>query len=110
MNWRTSIAASAAASWLAATVVGAAEPAQQQAEAKPAAESTDKGTDKTANKDNKKKDQKCAVTTGSRIRRDPPADCERATPGERSYTAEELATTGEMNLSEALRKLDPRFQ
>jgi hypothetical protein len=106
MNWRTRIAASAAASWLAVTAAVAAEPAQPKAEAKPAATAS---TDKAQEKDNKKKAQKCAVTTGSRIRRDPPVDCGRV-PGEQSYTAEDIASTGEMNVSEALRKLDPRFQ
>jgi hypothetical protein len=110
MNWRTSIAASMAASWLAVALVGAAEPAAQKAEAKPAAAATataDK--DKTKASDEKKKEQKCATTTGSRIRRDPPVDCDSA-PGLRSYTADDINSTGEMDVSDALRKLDPRLQ
>jgi len=53
---------------------------------------------------------KCEYVTGSRIRHDPPVDCDDAAPGVRSYSADELRQTGEINLSDALRKLDPRFQ
>jgi uncharacterized lipoprotein YajG len=55
--------------------------------------------------------EQCAQQfTGSRIRS---ADNTRCAPQgypSRSYTAEELATTGEMDMSEALRKLDPTFR
>jgi hypothetical protein len=115
------MAASLAACWLAMTVVGAAEPAQQQADAKAAAadgKAGNKASEKTSSKaaeskatnnkaGDKQQEQQCAVTTGSRIRRDPARVC---APGERSFTADEIAATGEMNTSEALRKLDPRFQ
>lgn len=58
--------------------------------------------------------QQCEQVTGSRIR---PAsrsgsavDCEPVGHPFRSYSAEELQSTGEMNLSEALRQLDPAFR
>ncbi len=126
MNRRIRMPASMAACWLAMTVVGAAGPAPHNVAAKAAAvegESRDKASDKASDKaadskaanskaaDNKaadkKKEQDCVMTTGSRIRRDSARAC---APGERVYTAEEIAATGEMNTSEALRKLDPRFQ
>lgn len=111
MNRRIRMAASMAA-WLAMTVVGAAEPASPKADAKPAAaegRSQDQASAKAADSKagDKKKDKECVVTTGSRIRRDPARAC---APGEHAYTPEDIAATGEMNLSEALRKLDPRFQ
>jgi hypothetical protein len=52
---------------------------------------------------------KCEYLTGSRIRHDPPVECESGPPGSRSFTSAELQSTGELNMSEALRKLDPRF-
>jgi hypothetical protein len=105
MNWRTRIAVSVAASWLAVTMVGAAEAPEQKAAAKPVAAASKDG----AGEKSRKKDQKC-TQTGSRIPRDSPADCERSAPGQTSYTAEELARTGEMDISDALRKIDPRFR
>ena len=107
MHWRTRIAALATASWLVLNVGNAAEPAKQKVEAKPTAAQS---TDKAEGKGSKKKGQKCAPVTGSRIRRDTSADCEHSAPGQRIYTPEEIAATGELDVSEALRKVDPRIQ
>jgi hypothetical protein len=48
--------------------------------------------------------------TGSRIRSSDATKCAPQGYPSRSYSAEELATTGEMDMSEALRKLDPTFR
>jgi hypothetical protein len=119
MKSRIGVAAWVAASWLAVTAVGAAEPAQQKADSGPAAVTAtgNASADKTkattkvkaADKEKKKQEQNCTTTTGTRIRREPPADC-ASMPGQHTYTAEEIASTGEMNVSDALRKLDPRLQ
>lgn len=53
--------------------------------------------------------EKCDQVTGSRIRGPARANCEPLGPF-RSYSAEELQSTGEMDLSEALRQLDPTFR
>lgn len=47
------------------------------------------------------------LKTGTRIRLSD-EECSSAVPG-RSYTQKELEQTGAFTLSEALRKLDPRF-
>ena len=52
----------------------------------------------------------CSQVTGSRIRSSTRKDCEPLGQPFRSYSAEELQSTGEMDLSEALRQLDPSFR
>jgi hypothetical protein len=54
--------------------------------------------------------EQCDQITGSRIRGRDPGRCEPVGHPFRSYTAEELALTGEIDLVEALRQLDPSFQ
>lgn len=53
--------------------------------------------------------KRCEAVTGSRIQPVVAADeaCERATPGVRSYSREELESTGRIDLDEALSVLDP---
>lgn len=58
--------------------------------------------------------EQCDQVTGSRIRSGSRAGsgtaCEPVGHPFRSYSAEELQSTGEMDLSEALRQLDPAFR
>jgi hypothetical protein len=53
---------------------------------------------------------KCEYLTGSRIRHDPPVDCDSGTSPTRVFTREELENTGEASLGDALRALDPRLR
>jgi outer membrane receptor for Fe3+-dicitrate len=70
------------------------EPAKAQPQAKAAAEPA-----------------KCTQAPGSRIRLAKPEDCAKAAHGAyRSYSKEDLERTGETDMSEALRKLDPTFR
>jgi hypothetical protein len=54
--------------------------------------------------------EQCDQVTGSRIRSATRKHCEPVGQPMRSYSAEELRSTGEMDLSEALRQLDPSFR
>jgi hypothetical protein len=59
----------------------------------------------------KKDDAQCDTAPGSRIRQAKPADCKKmAKQPFRSYSKEELDSTGETDINEALRKLDPIFR
>jgi hypothetical protein len=58
--------------------------------------------------------EQCQQLTGSRIRpskTDSPKTntCKQSSNALRSYSSEDLQSTGETNLAEALRKLDPTF-
>lgn len=53
---------------------------------------------------------KCEYVTGSRIRHDPPVDCDNSAHAMRVFTSDELLGTGASDIGEALRKLDPRMQ
>ncbi len=53
----------------------------------------------------------CEQVTGSRIKPRAGTSCEKQAKGPfRSYSAERLQETGEIDLAAALRKLDPSFQ
>lgn len=53
----------------------------------------------------------CTHVPGSRIRLAKPEDCSKAARGPyRSYSKADLERTGESNVAEALRKLDPTFR
>lgn len=54
----------------------------------------------------KASDHRCTAT---RIRKDKAADCEKTAAPTRTYTQEEIQQTGETDIGQALRKLDPRF-
>jgi len=59
----------------------------------------------------KKEAAKCDVAPGSRVRQAKPEDCQKiAKQPFRSYSKEELDSTGETNVAEALRKLDPAIR
>lgn len=59
----------------------------------------------------KKEEAKCTQVPGSHIRLAKPEDCSKAARGPyRSYSKEDLESTGETDVAEALRKLDPRFR
>lgn len=55
--------------------------------------------------------ERCAPETGSRIARKTDSDgrCETGSQAVRSYDQEELYRTGEVNVGDALSKLDPRL-
>ena len=54
---------------------------------------------------------KCTHAPGSHIKLAKPEDCKKAARGPyRSYSKEDLESTGETNVADALRKLDPSFR
>jgi hypothetical protein len=58
-----------------------------------------------------KKPVQCETVTGSRIRAAQTATgCDTRTKPFRTYTQEDLERTGDIDLTEALRKLDPIFR
>ena len=57
----------------------------------------------------KKADTQCEFRTATRIRAGKAAGCEGAVPW-RSYSKQEIDTTGYIDVAEALRHLDPIFQ
>jgi hypothetical protein len=60
------------------------------------------------NNEAKKEETKCDAAPGSRIKLSKPEECKKlAKQPFRSYSKEELDTTGEMDVGDALRKLDP---
>jgi hypothetical protein len=65
-------------------------------------------TDQNAKPTPKKKD--CEYVSGSRIRPKTEQDCRSAFGPLRSYSKEDLDRTGEMDLNQALRALDPIFR
>ena len=78
------------------------EPATKpKAEEKPAAEAPEAV---------RKAEPKCEYITGSRIRRNPKVKCDDGSPGLRVFTADDLQSTGETDLYQALRKLDTRMR
>jgi hypothetical protein len=76
-------------------------PAKPKAEEKPAAEARQAAS---------KAEPRCEYITGSRIRHKPKVKCDDGTPGLRVFTSDELQSTGEVDLAEALRRLDPRMR
>jgi hypothetical protein len=70
--------------------------------------STDPATVTTEAKP-KKLETLCDNVTGTRIRPSRSNNCASAARPFRTYTQEELERTGEVDLSEALRKIDPIF-
>jgi hypothetical protein len=108
MKYRSVILAAAVALCLPAGLLAADAAQDQKAMTKPVAASEVKTGQAAA----KPADAKatCEYVTGSRIKHAPPVDCDQAAPGLRSYTAEDLQNTGHVDIAEALRWLDPRFQ
>jgi hypothetical protein len=99
MNHRTRLIAGIAA-LLVASGITAADEAR---DAKPAkAEPQKKATAEPA---------KCTHAPGSHIKLAKPEDCSKAARGPyRSYSKQDIENTGETNLADALRKLDPSFR
>jgi hypothetical protein len=110
MKTHSRLVVSVAMAVLAIAVVQAEEKAAPvKPDAKPA-ESAAAATEATVKPaETKPAEAKCEYVTGSRIRHDPPVDCDEGPPGSRTFTSKELQNTGELNMAEALRKLDPRF-
>jgi hypothetical protein len=104
MNRSARIIAFIASALMLPTALLAADaeaPAKPKAEPKPAAE---------AREVVKKAEPRCEYVTGSRIRHDPKVNCEDGPPGLRVFTADDLQKTGEADLAQALRMLDPRMR
>lgn len=57
----------------------------------------------------KKTSPDCEDTTSSRIRRDKAGSCAKSASPTRSYSREDIERTGQMDVGDALRRLDPRF-
>lgn len=105
MQHRTGLILGMAWLCLTAGVASAAEPAAPSATAD--AKATKDAPRKKATADV----AKCTQAPGSHIKLAKPEDCDKVARGPyRSFSKEELENTGESNLGEALRKLDPRFQ
>jgi hypothetical protein len=59
----------------------------------------------------KKEEAKCDAAPGSRIKLSKPEECKKlAKQPFRSYSKEDLDNTGDINVADALRKLDPAVQ
>ena len=54
--------------------------------------------------------QECEALTGTRIRTKATGECRPSTTPFKSYSAEELRSTGEADLGNALRQIDPSFR
>jgi hypothetical protein len=99
MNFRLRIVAAFAAVLLAPVAVLAADEAPAT---RPAAKEASEP---------KKTDAACKAATGTRIRPKKQTSCEKAANLPlRSYSAEELQSTGHIDLVEALRELNPAVQ
>jgi len=104
MRRRSRIIAILAAALVLPVALQAADPkvpAKPKAEEKPAAEAKQVAS---------KAEPKCEYITGSRIRHNPKVNCDDGTPGLRVFTSDELQSTGEVDVAEALRRLDPRMR
>ncbi len=103
MNCRTGLIAGMASLFMVAGIASAEDAATPAADARPTkAEPQKKAAPEAA---------KCTQAPGSHIKLAKPEDCEKAARGPyRSFSKEELESTGETDLGEALRKLDPRFR
>jgi Ni/Co efflux regulator RcnB len=108
MKYRSTIIAAAAALLAPLALHAAEKAAQPNKDAKPVAAAEAKAEQAQAKPDESK--AKCTYVTGSRIRHDPPVDCDQSTSNLRTYTAEDLQNTGQIDIGDALRWLDPRFQ
>jgi curli biogenesis system outer membrane secretion channel CsgG len=58
----------------------------------------------------KKFEKTCEATATSRIRRGKAGDCATETQPTRTFTQRDLESTGQFDMGEALRRLDPRLQ
>ena len=99
MKYRTGLIAGVASLFMAAGIASA----EETPDAKPKKEESQKKATPEA--------AKCTQAPGSHIRLAKPEDCAKAARGPyRSYSKEDIERTGETDVGEALRKLDPRFQ
>lgn len=58
----------------------------------------------------KKPVEDCRETAATRIHKNKPGECAKSTQPTRTYTKEDLDSTGQTDTGEALKRLDPRFQ
>lgn len=99
MKYRTALIAGVASFCMVAGIASA----EETTDARPKKEEAQKKATPEA--------AKCTQAPGSHIRLAKPEDCAKAARGPyRSYSKEDLERTGETDVGEALRKLDPRFQ
>jgi hypothetical protein len=103
MKYRSGLIAGMACLFTVAGTASAEDAAAPAADAKPTKEEVQKKAAAEA--------AQCTVAPGSHIKLAKPQDCAKAAHGPyRSYSKEELDTTGEANLGDALRKLDPSIR
>jgi hypothetical protein len=111
MKLRTSILTITAAALMSPLVVPAdtAAPAPVAAAAKAAEASKPAETTAATTSDKQARTKKpvCDSSTASRIQASPGQPCKLSASPTRTYTQEELLNTGENNVADALRKLDP---
>ena len=102
MKHRFGLIAGMASLFMVAGIATAEEAAVPAADAKPKKEEVKKAAPEEA---------KCTQVPGSHIRLAKPEDCAKAARWPyRSYSKAERENTGETDVGEALRKLDPRFR
>ena len=103
MKYRNGLIAGMVSLFMAAGIASAEDAATPAADAKPAkAEPQKKAAPEAA---------RCTQAPGSHIKLAKPEDCTKAARGPyRSYSKDELDSTGETNVADALRKLDPSIR
>lgn len=102
MRSRTGLIAGMVSLFMVAGIAHGGE-AATAADAKPKKEETQKKADAER--------PKCTQAPGSRIRLARPEDCAKVARGPfRSYSKDDIDRTGESDLGEALRQLDPAFR
>ena len=84
----------------------AAEPAEKPESQSPTETQVQ---DEQGKKAQKKAEKPCTTSTASRIRRDKADTCGKESQPTRTYSREEIESTGQTDTAEALRRLDPRF-
>ena len=86
-----------------------AAPAEKSADNTAAPKEDTKEAEKPAPKAKPKSSALCARSTGSILRPSAKNGCTASTLPMRSFTQDELQSTGEIDIATALRKLDPSF-
>jgi hypothetical protein len=102
-----SLLAEDAAATPATTTPATAAPAEKSADNTAAPKEEAKEAEKPAAKAKPKSSALCARSTGSILRPSPKSGCTASTQPMRTFTQDDIARTGEMNVASALRKLDP---
>jgi len=86
-----------------------AEPAAEARQDPPDAKADANASRAARRKAQRQADAACD-TTASRIRRNRAGECVPSSQPTRSYSKDDIDNTGQTDIAEALRRLDPRFQ